>query len=371
MALLGGKGAGLARMSRAGLPVPPGFIITTRACAEYVATGKLPAGVTEAVRAQVATLEQKTERTFGGGPVPLLVSVRSGAPVSMPGMMETILNLGIGRDAAVALAEATGEPEFVLDVTRRLQKGFSEVVLGADPDVVDGAVANFALRADGTPFAETFDRYWARCRQAVEDDVGAAVPEDPWAQLQAAVMAVLRSWNSRRAITYREHHDISHDMGTAVVVQSMVFGNLGSPSGAGVAFTRNPVTGERALYGEFLERGPGGGRGRRRCGPGDDRRGRRANPGDLRRARPDLPRTSSSLTATRWTSSTPWNAASCTCCRCAAPSGRRRRRSGSPPTCSGTGGSGPQPPSPGCPPTTCAGSSGRASIRPTSRRREP
>ncbi len=113
VALLGGKGAGLARMSSAGLPVPPGFIITTRACAEYVANGKLPAGVTEAVRAQVATLEQKTGRTFGGGPVPLLVSVRSGAPVSMPGMMETILNLGIGRDAAVALAEATGEPEFV------------------------------------------------------------------------------------------------------------------------------------------------------------------------------------------------------------------------------------------------------------------
>ena len=161
VALLGGKGAGLARMSRAGLPVPPGFIITTHACAEYVVTGKLPAGVTEAVRAQVAALERETKRSFGGGPVPLLVSVRSGAPVSMPGMMETILNLGIGRDAAVALAEATGEPEFVLDVTRRLQKGFSEVVLGADPDVVDVAVANFALRADGTPFGETFDRYWA------------------------------------------------------------------------------------------------------------------------------------------------------------------------------------------------------------------
>jgi pyruvate,orthophosphate dikinase len=257
VALLGGKGAGLARMSRAGLPVPPGFIITTRVCAEYVATGKLPAGVTETVRAQVATLEQKTGRTFGGGPVPLLLSVRSGAPVSMPGMMETILNLGIGRDAAVALAEATGEPEFVLDVTRRLQKGFSEVVFGSDPDVVDGAVANFDLRAGGTPFAETFVRYWARCRQAVEDDVGAAVPANPWEQLWVAVIAVLRSWNSRHAITYREHHDISHDMGTAVVVQSMVFGNVGSPSGAGVAFTRNPVTGERALYGEFLERGQG------------------------------------------------------------------------------------------------------------------
>jgi pyruvate,orthophosphate dikinase len=257
VALLGGKGAGLARMSRAGLPVPPGFIITTRACAEYVATGKLPAGVTEAVRAQVGALEYETKRSFGGGPVPLLVSVRSGAPVSMPGMMETILNLGVGADAAVALAEATGDPAFVLDVTRRLQKGFSEVVLGADPDVVDEAVADFALRADGTPFGETFDRYWALCRQAVEDDVGAAVPEDAWEQLQAAVMAVLHSWASRRAVTYREHHNISHDMGTAVVIQAMVFGNLGSPSGAGVAFTRNPVTGERALYGEFLEGGQG------------------------------------------------------------------------------------------------------------------
>jgi pyruvate, orthophosphate dikinase len=257
VALFGGKGAGLARMSRAGLPVPPGFIITTRACAEYVATGKLPAGVAEAVRAEVAALETETNRSFGGGPVPLLVSVRSGAPVSMPGMMETILNLGVGRDAAVALAEATGDPEFVLDVTRRLHKGFSEVVLGADPDAVDEAVANLGLRADGMPFAEAFDRYWACCRQAVEDDVGAAVPADPWAQLHGAVMAVLRSWNSRRAVTYREHHNISDDIGTAVVIQLMVFGNLGSPSGAGVAFTRNPVTGERALYGEFLEGGQG------------------------------------------------------------------------------------------------------------------
>ena len=257
VALLGGKGAGLARMTRAGLPVPPGFIITTRACAEYVATGKVPAGVTEEVRTQVAALEHETERSFGGGPLPLLVSVRSGAPVSMPGMMETILNLGIGRDAAVALAEATGDLEFVLDVTRRLQKGFSEIVLGGDPDVIDKAVADFALPADGTPFGETFDRYWARCRQALEEDVGAAAPDDPWEQLQAAVMAVLRSWTSRRALTYREHQKISHDMGTAVVVQSMVFGNLGSPSGTGVAFTRNPVTGQRALYGEFLEHGQG------------------------------------------------------------------------------------------------------------------
>jgi pyruvate,orthophosphate dikinase len=257
VALFGGKGAGLARMRRVGLPVPPGFIITTRACAEYVATGKLPAGVTEAVRAEVAALEYETKRSFGGGPVPLLVSVRSGAPVSMPGMMETILNLGIGRDAAVALAEATGAPEFVLDVTRRLQKGFSEVVFGADPAVVDEAVADFALHAGGAPFGETFDRYWALCRQAVQDDVGAAVPEDAWDQLQAAVMAVLHSWTSRRAVTYREHHNIPHDLGTAVVIQSMVFGNLGSPSGTGVAFTRNPLAGERALYGEFLERGQG------------------------------------------------------------------------------------------------------------------
>jgi pyruvate, orthophosphate dikinase len=254
VALFGGKGAGLARMSRAGLPVPPGFIITTRASAEYVATGKLPAGVTESVRAGVAALEHETQRSFGGGPVPLLLAVRSGAPVSMPGMMETVLNLGIGRDAAVALAEATGDPKFVLDVTRRLQRGFSEVVLGADPDGVDEAVADFALRADAAPFGETFDRYWALCRRAVQDDVGAAVPEDAWEQLRAAVTAVLLSWTGRRAVRYREHHGIPHDMGTAVVIQPMVFGNLGSPSGAGVAFTRNPVTGERALYGEFLER---------------------------------------------------------------------------------------------------------------------
>ena len=255
--LLGGKGAGLARMSRAGMPVPPGFVITTRACAEYVATGELPAGVTEEVREGVATLEQKTERSFGGGPFPLLLSVRSGAPVSMPGMMETILNLGIGPGAAGALAEATGDPAFAVDVARRFQRGFAEAVLDGDPDVIDEAVADFALPADGTPFGATFDRYWGLCRHALEDDVGAAVPDDPWEQLEAAVIAVLRSWTSRRAFAYREHQKIAHGMGTAVVVQAMVFGNLGSKSGTGVAFTRNPVTGEHALYGEFLERGQG------------------------------------------------------------------------------------------------------------------
>jgi pyruvate, orthophosphate dikinase len=255
--LLGGKGAGLVRLSRAGLPVPPGFIVSTRACAHYVATGEFPAAATEEVRGQVAALEQATERSFGAGPLPLLVSVRSGAPVSMPGMMETILNLGIGRDAAVALAETTGDSEFVLDVTRRLQRAFSEGVFGGDPDVIDEAVADFALTADGPAFGETFDIYWALCRQALEGDVGAAVPDDPWEQLQTAIVAVLRSWSSHRAFTYREHQEIPHDMGTAVVVQSMVFGNLGSPSGTGVAFTRNPMTGERDLYGEFLERGQG------------------------------------------------------------------------------------------------------------------
>ncbi|MDX6381968.1 MAG: pyruvate, orthophosphate dikinase, partial [Rubrobacteraceae bacterium] len=257
VALLGGKGAGLARMTRAGLPVPPGFVITTRVSAEYAASGELPDGVMDEVREQLAALERESGRTFGGGPLPLLVSVRSGAPVSMPGMMDTILDLGLNRDAAVALAEATGDEAFVLDVTRRFQRSFSEVVLDGDPDVVDEAVDGFAVPDDGTPFEETFDRYWTLGREAVEEDVDETIPGDPWQQLEAAVMAVLDSWNSRRAVTYREHHKISHEMGTAVVVQSMVFGNLGEPSGTGVAFTRNPGTGEPSLYGEFLERGQG------------------------------------------------------------------------------------------------------------------
>ena len=253
--LLGGKGAGLARMSRAGLTVPAGFIITTRACLAYVAAGAIPEDVLSQVRDEIAALEQDTERTFGGGPLPLLVSVRSGAPVSMPGMMDTILNLGLNRRAAIALAQATGDPAFVLDVTRRFHRGFAEIVLGADPDLIDDAVADFGSPAGD--FADTYDRYWSLLQAAVADDVDAVVPDEPWQQLEAAIEAVLRSWDSPRAVTYREHQKISHDLGTAVVVQSMVFGNLGSPSGTGVAFTRNPVSGERALYGEFLEGGQG------------------------------------------------------------------------------------------------------------------
>jgi pyruvate,orthophosphate dikinase len=256
--LFGGKGAGLARMTTGGLPVPPGFVITTEACRQFEDTGDLPPGLMAEALDHIARLEAASARSFGGGPRPLLVSVRSGAPVSMPGMMDTVLNLGLNEPAAVALAEATGSTRFMADVYVRFHRMYADIVLGGDGDAVTEAAAPVlaGITADSDP-GEAF-RQLRRVLADVEgEDTGHSVPDDPTAQLEEAIRAVFESWNSRRAVTYRNVHGIPETLGTAVVIQTMVFGNLGSPSGSGVAFTRNPSTGEPELYGEFLNGGQG------------------------------------------------------------------------------------------------------------------
>ena len=257
-ALFGGKGTGLARMTLGGLPVPPGFVITTEACRRYQEEGRVPDHLLAEALDHLAGLEAATLRSFGGGPKPLLVSVRSGAPVSMPGMMDTILNLGLNEAAAAALAKATGSTRFMAEVYTRFHRMYADIVLAADGDALISAVANVlaGIDADTDP-TEAFQNLHQALIKVEDDDVGACVPDDPKAQLEQAIRAVFESWNSRRAVTYRKVHGIPHHLGTAVVVQTMVFGNLGSPSGSGVAFTRNPSTGEPELYGEFLEGGQG------------------------------------------------------------------------------------------------------------------
>ncbi len=253
---LGGKGSGLARMSQQGLRVPPGYVIGTDACRRYLAEGTLPAGLADEVAARLAELERDSGKTFGAGPTPLLLSVRSGAPVSMPGMMDTVLNLGIGREAAVALGAVTGDARFVADLTARFHAMYAETVLGAlDPG--EGSDALVAAVDPAEEVGAVYDRIWSACEAALEESDGESVPADPTAQLFGAVEAVFRSWNTRRARTYREFHAIPHDLGTAVVVQSMVFGNLSDDSGSGVVFTRNPASGEPGLFGEYLAHAQG------------------------------------------------------------------------------------------------------------------
>ncbi len=253
---LGGKGAGLVRMTRDGLRVPPGCVITTAACHVYLEQRALPDGLVEELHGRLAAIESATGKTFGAGPEPLLLSVRSGAPISMPGMMDTVLNLGLSREAAVALAERTGDARFMADLVARFHAMYSEIVLGAldERDAVDDLVGAVG---PGDDAGAVYDRVWAAAEAAVADELGESVPADPGEQLRHAVEAVFRSWNTRRARTYREHHGIPHDMGTAVVVQSMVFGNLDDASGSGVVFTRNPITGEPGLYGEYLAHSQG------------------------------------------------------------------------------------------------------------------
>lgn len=264
LALLGGKGAGLAQLVNGGYPVPPGFIISTAACREFMRAGNLPAALLSRIERHVDALEEITSsrlrgvREQAGGAGPLLVSVRSGAPVSMPGMMDTVLNLGINPARARALAKASGSARFAAEVMIRFHRMYAEIVLDADGDEVAARGSAFlddiaADRSDAVPFEDL----WSAMADVEIEDVSVAAPEDPMDQLHGAIAAVFRSWNTRRATTYRRLNGIPDSLGTAVVVQAMVFGNLGSPSGSGVAFTRNPTTGEPGLYGEYLEGGQG------------------------------------------------------------------------------------------------------------------
>lgn len=255
--LLGGKGANLAEMTRAGLPVPAGFTITTKACNAYHNEGKkLPEGLMEEVERAMTDLEGKTGKKFGSVQNPLLVSVRSGAKFSMPGMMDTILNLGLNDETVVGLAKLTNNERFAYDSYRRFIQMFSNVVLGLDEypfeDVIQSQKEERGVTQDPELDASDWKKVIEQFKKIVEVKTKRPFPQEPKEQLRFAIEAVFDSWNNQRAIVYRKIHKIPDDLGTAVNIQSMVFGNMGDDSGTGVAFTRNPSTGERKLYGEFL-----------------------------------------------------------------------------------------------------------------------
>jgi pyruvate,orthophosphate dikinase len=260
--LLGGKGAGAAEMTRAGMPVPPGFTITTEACRAYYASGgKFPKGLWEQVLPALKTLERKAGKKFGDPKDPLLVSVRSGAKFSMPGMMDTVLNLGLNEETDSGLAALTKDDRFALDARRRFIQMFGKTVKGIDGDKFEGALQEAKKKAgvktdpelepqDLRPLVAEFLRIY-------KEETRSDFPSDPIEQLRDAIDAVFKSWNTDRAKTYRRMERIPDDLGTAVNVQMMVFGNMGPTSGTGVAFTRNPITGARELYGDYLANAQG------------------------------------------------------------------------------------------------------------------
>jgi pyruvate,orthophosphate dikinase len=255
--LLGGKGANLAEMTSIGLPVPPGFTITTETCAEYNnAGGMLPEGLLDEVHANMATVEQETGKSFGSETNPLLVSVRSGAAVSMPGMMDTVLNLGLTDKAVDALAEISSNRRFALDAYRRLINMFGDVVMGVShehyEEEFDRIKAQYGVSLDTELNEQGLEDLIAAYKKVYREHTGEDFPQDPYLQLEKAIEAVFKSWNIPRAVRYREINEITGLLGTAVNVQTMVFGNMGEDSGTGVAFTRNPSTGENTFYGEFL-----------------------------------------------------------------------------------------------------------------------
>ena len=255
--LLGGKGANLAEMTRIGLPVPGGFTITTESCIEYYRQGNVIWDeLKEQIHEKLNKLEADMEKKLGDVKDPLLVSVRSGAVVSMPGMMDTILNLGLNDETVIGLAESSGNPRFAYDSYRRLIQMFGDVVLEIPKYKFDSLLEKKKVEKDAASdtdlTAEDFQALVAAYKQVVQKETKKPFPQNPQDQLMMAVEAVFRSWNNPRARVYREHNDIAHDLGTAVNVQVMVFGNMGDDSGTGVAFTRNPSTGENKLYGEFL-----------------------------------------------------------------------------------------------------------------------
>jgi pyruvate, orthophosphate dikinase len=255
--LLGGKGANLAEMSALGLPVPPGFTITTEACNHYYANDRRhPKDLDVQVAAGLARVEELTGKTFGDAASPLLVSVRSGARASMPGMMDTVLNLGLNDATVEGLAKLSGDRRFAFDSYRRFIQMYSNVVLGLDhhmfEEILDDHKDTLGVTIDTALSAEDWEQVVEAYKAAVERDLGEAFPQDPQAQLWGAVGAVFASWMNERAKFYRRMHDIPESWGTAVNVQSMVFGNMGDTSATGVAFTRDPSTGENRLYGEFL-----------------------------------------------------------------------------------------------------------------------
>ncbi|KPL86586.1 pyruvate phosphate dikinase [Ardenticatena maritima] len=259
---MGGKGANLAEMTRLGIPVPPGFTITTQACIAYLEGGeRLPDGLWEQVLEALHRVEAKMGRRFGDPENPLLVSCRSGAKFSMPGMMDTVLNIGLNDTTMLAMARLTNDERFAHDIYRRLLQMFGNVVLGIPDErfeaVIDDARRKAGVRYDSELQASDWKPVIEAFKAIIRQETGRDFPQDPFEQLRLAIEAVFKSWNGKRAVDYRNATGIPHTLGTAVNVQSMVFGNLGEDSGTGVVFSRNPATGENELYGDYLNNAQG------------------------------------------------------------------------------------------------------------------
>ena len=259
--LLGGKGADLAEMVSLGLPVPPGLTITTEACNYYSSHGKFPAGLEEEILSKMKVLESKTGRIFGAAENPLLVSVRSGAPISMPGMMDTVLNLGLNDKTVQGVIQQTHDERFAFDAYRRFIQMFGKVVLGVPGDVFENTISKYKaslnVESDTELNSQTLFDIVREFKELVKQEARRNFPDDPVEQLMMAVAAVFQSWNGRRAIIYRQANKIPETLGTAVNIQTMVFGNQGPDSATGVCFTRNPSTGEPVFFGEYLTNAQG------------------------------------------------------------------------------------------------------------------
>ncbi|MEB2287824.1 MAG: pyruvate, phosphate dikinase [Anaerolineae bacterium] len=255
--LLGGKGCNLAEMTRIGLPVPPGFTVTTEACVSYMNTGKFPAGMWEEVLAHIDALNKQTGKVFANDANPLLVSIRSGARESMPGMMDTILNVGLTVGSVETMGKKFDDMRFAWDLYRRLIQMFSKVVLEVPGEEFEEIIDEERERAGAASDAQMPAEGWQRCAERfvelAEKHTGQPFPHDPYKQLELGIEAVFKSWNGKRAVDYRNHYGYPHTWGTATNVQTMVYGNIADGvSGTGVAFTRNPATGEKKFYGEYL-----------------------------------------------------------------------------------------------------------------------
>ncbi len=255
--LLGGKGANLAEMTKLGLPVPQGFTISTEACTQYYEDGKkINDAIMDQIMAAIVKMEEITGKKFGDTENPLLVSVRSGARASMPGMMDTILNLGLNEEVVNVLSEKSGNPRWAWDCYRRFIQMFSDVVMEVGKkyfeELIDEMKAEKGVTQDVDLTADDLKALANKFKEAYKQAIGAEFPTDPKEQLMEAVKAVFRSWDNPRANVYRRDNDIPYSWGTAVNVQMMAFGNMGETSGTGVAFTRDPATGEKHLMGEFL-----------------------------------------------------------------------------------------------------------------------
>ena len=261
--LLGGKGANLAEMTNLGLPVPPGLTITTETCMDYINHGnKMPEGLMDEVKAALKEVEQQAGKKFGDATNPLLVSVRSGARLSMPGMMETILNLGLNDETVEAMVKLTNNPRFCYDSYRRFLTMFGSVAWEMDrqkyfESEVEKVKEREGVKEDTQVSAEGWKSLIPVYKKVIKEVTGKEFPQDPYVQLQEAIEAVFRSWNIPRAVAYRNMNKIDHNFGTAVNVQTMVFGNMGDDCATGVSFTRNPATGENKFYGEYLTNAQG------------------------------------------------------------------------------------------------------------------